>query len=319
MNVKVFSFEKFHNRKNVGSTRIRVRNLMKYWPELTEYKYGQMADVMIFQKVYVTGETYRSSRFDFIKHVDAVKILDTCDPDWLGANGVTNGCLIKETVDNVDAVVTSTEELAKFIRQLTDKPVVVIRDRFLVDDAQAPKQHVGKVTKAVWFGYSHNAELLRGAMHALERRGIALTVLSDKDPQPDRWTLDPEAYKEKYTFKTYAEETFYENMRKHDVCILPSGGRPQDRFKSNNKTVKSWLAGIPVVTTDDELEEMNDPTARNREALTRWTEAKKDYDARKSVEEYKALIDSIFEHKLKESQYIRESRGVPSSDGGSVT
>lgn len=270
---------------------------MKYWPELTDYKYGERADVMIFQKVYVTGETGRSSRFDYIKHVPCAKILDICDPDWLGLNGLSNGCLIKETVDAVDAVVTSTEELAKFIRQLTDKPVVTIADRFLVDDAPAPKQHIGVAKKAIWFGYSHNAELLRGAMKALERRGIALTVLSEKDPLAHRWAQDQEAYKELYTFKTYDEATFYETMRKHDVCILPNGGRPQDRFKSNNKTVKSWLAGIPVVTTDEELEAMMEAPARNREALTRWTEAKKDYDARVSVEQYKALINTILEHK----------------------
>lgn len=295
MIVKAFTFGKFHNRKNVGSTRIRIGNLMKYWPELTDYRYGDMADVMIFQKVYVTGDTYRSSRFEFIKHTPAIKILDICDPDWLGDTGLSKGCLIKETVDAVDAVVTSTEELAKFIRQFTDKPVVMIKDRFLVDDAPAPKQHIGETKKAVWFGYNHNAELLRGAMRALERRGISLTVLSDKDPMPWRWAQDQDAYKEHYTFKTYAEDTFYENMRKHDVCILPIGGRPQDRYKSNNKTIKSWLAGIPVVTNDEELETMMDAKSRNREALSRWTEAKKDYDARISVEKYKALIARLME------------------------
>lgn len=297
MIVKAFTFEKYNNRKNVGSTRIRIRNLMKYWPELTEYKYGERADVMIFQKVYVTGESGRSSQYDYIKHVPWIKILDICDPDWLGDAAITKGCLIRQTVDAVDAVVTSTEELAKFIRQFTDKPVVVIKDRFLVVDAPAPKQHVGPARKAIWFGYSHNAELLRGAMRAIERRGMSLTVLSDKDPMAWRWAQDQDAYKDKYTFKTYAEDTFYETMRKHDVCILPAGGRPQDRFKSNNKTVKAWLAGLPVVTNDEELEAMMEAPARNREALARWTEAKKEYDARKSVEEYKALIDDILRNK----------------------
>ena len=92
---------------------------------------------------------------------------------------------LKKTVDAVDAVVTSTEELAKFIRQLTDKPVVTIADRFLVDDAPAPN-NCWRSEKAIWFGYSHNAKLLRGRRRK-ERRGIALTVLSEKTHWSNRW------------------------------------------------------------------------------------------------------------------------------------
>ena len=69
MNIKFFTFEKMHGKKNIGSTRIRVTNLLKYWPEASIYKYGEKPDVMIFQKVYIQGE-YRSHRYDLHNLLD---------------------------------------------------------------------------------------------------------------------------------------------------------------------------------------------------------------------------------------------------------
>ena len=46
------TFESFHGKKNIGSTNIRVHQLIKHWEEAELYKYGQNPDVMIFQKVY---------------------------------------------------------------------------------------------------------------------------------------------------------------------------------------------------------------------------------------------------------------------------
>ena len=74
--VSFFTFEAFHAKSNVGSTKIRVHNLIKYWEEAELYKYGEKPDVMIFQKVYVNKDYKLPVTFP------AVKILDICDPDW---------------------------------------------------------------------------------------------------------------------------------------------------------------------------------------------------------------------------------------------
>ena len=263
MNTTFFTFEKYHNKKNVGSTRIRVRNLLKYWPEAHEYKYGEKPDVMIFQKVYIQGE-YRSHRFDLHNLLECPKILDICDPDWLGNGGMNKACLIKETVDAVDAIVTPTEALAQFIRQLTDKPVKVIKDRFIVDGIPAPRQHIGDAKKVIWYGYTHNAETLKSAVRVISQMGLELTVMSDEDPRAWRWS-QKEGFEDSYTFVKYTEEDFAETMSKHDICILPKGTRPQDRFKSENKEVLAVMLGLPVAKNADDIRRFMNPDERKKE------------------------------------------------------
>src|SRR5665213_1716606 len=98
MIVKYLTFEMIHNKNGVGSTRLRVHNLLKHWPEASLYKYGEKPDVMVFQKVYELSD------YHFIKHLDCIKILDMCDADWYDME-----FLVKATIDAVDAVTCSSE------------------------------------------------------------------------------------------------------------------------------------------------------------------------------------------------------------------
>lgn len=281
--VAAFTFEQFHNKKNIGSTKIRIKNLMKYWPELHLYKYGEKPDAMIFQKVYRSGETFRSAAYTLPGEMGVPSILDICDADWLGQGAVTKACFITETARMVDAVVTSTEALAEFIRQLTDKPVLCIPDRFVIDEFPTIKHHTTPLKKAVWFGYSHNAELLRYAIPAIERHKLNFTIISNDDPR-----LPFE-----YDFKLWNNANAYDIIQQHDIAILPKGTRPQDRFKSNNRPVQSILCGVPVATTADEVERYESAAERNKSVLPLWQLYRKEYDVRKSVDEYQDLIKSI--------------------------
>ena len=280
MVVRFFSFQKWHNRKGVGSTKIRVANLIKYWPEAGDYVYGEKPDVMIYQKVYMT------ENWKFPTLFKGIQILDICDPDWL------DGAAIKETLDEMDAVVCPTEALAEFLRQLTDKPVVVIRDRFDLDDFPAPKVHKGTLKSAVWFGYYSNAELIRHAVPALAKRGISLTIVSDQDPQAFKWSEEKD-YQSKYTFIKYRPETAYKEIRKADVCVLPKGMRPRDKYKSENKTAIARILGLPVVSIDTELDDL--VTAEQRTAVKdKWyTKTVDEYNVKRSVAEYQKLIETI--------------------------
>lgn len=279
--IRFITFEAYHGKKDVGSTKIRVHQLIKHWPEANLYKYGENPDVLVFQKVYCQAD------YKFPAQFEGLKILDVCDPDWLEHQA------IKETCDAVDGITVPTQALADFITQLTDKPVKVVPDRFDLTVLPSRKIHSGQATKAVWFGYKHNAELMRLVVPALEAKGISLTVISNEDPMMQRWAEDPESYNELYHFSKYNEDEFYSQMQKHDICILPIGNRPQDRFKSNNRTVKSWLAGIPVVTNMEELEKYLDPVARNTESAEKYNLAKKEYDCIKSVTDMKDFIEVI--------------------------
>lgn len=270
--IRAFTFAQYHNKPNTGSTKIRVDNLIKYWPEYDLYKYGENPDVLVFQKVYMQAD------YKFHAHFKGKKILDICDPDWLDNQA------IKETVDNVDAVTVPTEPLAEFIRQLTDKPVVVIPDRHDIS-LYKPKKHYGDTKRLVWYGYKQNAELLKGALSYIQRNGYELTVIANDMPN-----LGIE-----YKFVKFpsTKQEFIEEMQKNDLCILPQGARPEDRFKSDNKTSESWLCGLPVVQSADDIERLIKAEDRQKEADECYSKAVKEYDCRLSIEQMRELIDEI--------------------------
>lgn len=285
MNIRFFSFEQYHGKYGAGSTNIRVHQLIKYWEDAGIYKYGENPDVLIFQKVYCSPD------YKFPAHFEKTKILDVCDPDWL-----TSNILIKETVDAVDAVTTSSDNLTNFIKQLTDKPVITIKDRFDIDELPKPKIHKEKAKSVVWFGYRHNAETLKPAIKLLQEMNLKLIVIAEDDPMAWQWLprLEAEKFKaENYKFIHYNNETIYKDIQRGDFCILPIGTRPVDPFKSNNKTVKAILAGLPVATDAEELERFIEPLNRSKFIEENYAKYLEEYDVRKSISEYKALIKII--------------------------
>lgn len=280
--VAFLHFEQLHNKHNVGSTNLRVHQLIKYWPEAEQYRFGTKPDVLVFQKVYWNVDYYLPETYQ-----GGLKILDICDPDWL------DNAYVKRTVDSMDAVVVPSKGLQDFIKQLTGKPVKLIPDRFDLELVPKPKKHTGKLKRAVWFGYRHNADVLEGAIKTLERMGIALTIISDDDPLVWRFAQDGEAYRKSYKYFKYSEESIYTRLQQADICLLPEGIRPKDIFKSNNKTIKAQLAGLPVAKNIDDLERLVSDVERNKEAEYNYKEAVEKYDVKLSVKEYKELINEI--------------------------
>lgn len=282
LKIRFFTFEQYHNKKDVGSTRIRVHNLIDKWPEAELYQYGDDMDVMIFQKVYMTQD------YKYLKNLNATKILDLCDPDWF------QNTMIKESVDAVDAVTTSTKALADFIKQMTDKPVVHIKDRFKVEDYKPKDIHNTLVKNIFWFGYAHNAVTLRFVMPVLQSLGLNLTVMANEDPSPWRWAHN-ENYKKKYKYLKFSQSKLNHEIQKADAVVFPVGNRPEDKFKSENKTIIAQLNGIPVAKTREELEELMSSKPKQREELAKaqYDKIKVEYDCRKSVTQYKKLISQL--------------------------
>jgi hypothetical protein len=270
MKVSILTQESFYNWRfnRSGSSRIRGRWLVKYWDEASEFKIGEKPDVMIFQKAY-WKEMMRDSKF--------IKILDICDPDFL--EGPTAAGIV-EMMGYCDACVTSTEPLAEEVRKYTPKPVVCIPDRFDLDEFNNPRpKHEGDPQKVIWWGYSHNAEVLERTYDVLRELSLKLTIVSDKNiSEADYW------------FK-YDWPTIHSKIKEHDIALMPN--HPSRQYKSNNKTVEAWLCGLPVAQYKDDLERLMDSKARNDEVRKQRKFAIDNYDIRKSVEEYKELINTL--------------------------
>lgn len=279
--VRFFLYSAYHGKdKPVGSDFIRAVQAIKYWDEADLYKYGENPEALIFMKVFIAPD------YKFQAHFKGIKILDICDPMWLEDYDVV------ETCNAMDAVTCPTEGLANFIRQF-HKNVIIIPDRFDIDILPEPKKHTKKAKSVVWFGYSHNAELLKPAIKLIDELSLKLILIANDDPFPHRHSDRMHSYHEWYTFIKYNEETFYEELQKADFAILPKGFRPEDRFKSNNKTVKANLAGLPVAVTADEVRHYMEAKNRRKWFDENYDIIKSDYDIRKSVAEYKEVIDEV--------------------------
>lgn len=275
--VAFFTYSQFHNKNPVvGSTYLRVNQLIKYWDEAKLYVYGDNPDVMIFQKVFMYPD-YRLH-----EQMKCIKILDLCDPDWL------EGAPIKATVDAVDAVTCSSQGLVDFIKQLTDKPVILVPDRFDLALIPKPRQHKLKAKSIVWFGYAHNAELLKPALNLINKYNLKLTVISNEKPVFVQYGKEI-----KFEHIKYSEDTIYTELQKHDFAILPKGNRPIDIFKSDNKTIKANLAGLPVAYDDVTLESYLDPKNRQDWFDNNYDIIANEYDVKNSIKQLKELIDEI--------------------------
>lgn len=278
--VGICTMEKFDNRvlNSVGSSRIRARWLLNYWPEAEEFIIGKKYDVLIFQKVYWPN---------MLKHYEGIKIFDLCDPDWLENKPVF------EFIDQVDAVTTSTQALADYIKKLRPKcNVICIPDRVLMPEARPVKTDYGteKLQKVAWFGYAQNSRYLQRAYDELVKHNLELVVIAD---QP----IDvPMAYKKKLkiTNVAYNYQTVNKELIKYDAVLMPSPfGDERAKYKSNNKTLQAWSLGLPVIQHPDDIERLMTAKAREEEGKARRKEIEEKWDCKISVDEYRKLIEEI--------------------------
>ena len=275
MKVGILLFEKWHAKKNIGSSRIRGHWLVQNWDEAELFEQGAKYDAIIFQKVYWA---------DYCKEFDGIKILDVCDPDWF------DGVEIKGVIDNCDAVTTSTGELRDEIKKFAgDKPVVYIPDRQDLKYHNGKKVHEGRAKRVVWFGYSHNVKVLDKTIGLLRKHNLSLTVLSDARPPYTKADRNVRFRWDKEGFN------FNKIILGHDIVIMPPYTIAKGRFKSPNKTYTSWALGMPVATTPEELERFLDPVERQKEADKRYKEVVNKYEISQSVNDFKNLINQIHE------------------------
>lgn len=275
-NIGFCLFEKWHGKKNLGSSRIRGHWLIKYWDEAEVFKQGKKYDAIIFQKTYWP---------DYIEEYDSISILDLCDPDWLDAS-----LDIKRNVDVVDYITTSTEGLAEEVRKLTDTPVKFIPDRQDLEFHNIQKEHKGRAKRVIWFGYAHNSHVLDRTIGALQKRDLDLIVLSDFRPPYGKY--ENRTINIRYDWDN-PEFDFNREILRADMVIMPPYESLRAKFKSDNKKYTAWALGMPVATNVQELDKFMDPKERQKEADKRLKEVREKYDVRQSVKEFKEVINEV--------------------------
>ena len=300
------SFERYHGRRNIGSSRIRCHWLLKYWPEAEEFVQGKKYDAIVYQKVYWP---------EHAKAFDGVKILDLCDPDFLHFIYQT-----KEMIDEVDTITASTEVLRDAVQKFTKKPVIYIPDRLELDYHLERKNHKeqGRAKTIVWFGYSSGFHLLKACLTDIRKLKLNLIVISDSGfvlpsnflpPQEGTPEEDDKFYIEVTNFP-WKLETVNRDIIKGDFVINPRSKEGKWKYKSNNKTLTAWALGMPVAHNVSELKKYLEEDARIEESEKRLKEVGENWNVKQSVEEYRKLIDEVRENRgagkviEEEKQYI---------------
>lgn len=262
-------FEAYLQRKNIGSSRIRGQWLIDHMKEAERFIQGKPYETLIFQKVYWK---------EMARAFKGKKILDICDPDWM------DGFEVVSFLEDVDAVTVPTEAMKEAMEKFTKKPIFVIPDRINMDQMNPPKKHEGKAKKVVWFGYSHNTEVLDATLSNLKKRDLTLKVISDGVYTSSECKIE----NVKWDPLTWQDE-----IQDADFCLIPDKVTGRSVFKSQNKTHQAWALGMPVAKTLQDLERFMDGEERQNEAEERYEWAKKNCDVTKSVEEMRAVIESI--------------------------
>ena len=274
MKIAMLSMEKYDNRRaeSVGSSRIRCRWVMKYDKRIEEFKNGFHYDAVIYQKAYWDQH---------MRAYNGIKIFDLCDPDWMEGKPIT------EVGELVDGFTVPTEPLAKFIRQLTDKPVLVIPDRIDPEEHVPVKaEHIGKARSVVWFGYSSNQVVLDQCLVFLKSKLLQLVVISERN------------YPDADVNVAWDYRTINEEITKHDFVLMPDyKTNLRHSFKSPNKTLTSWALGMPVAVTPEDIERFMDPAERQKEADLRRAEVLEKHHSRQSGQEYVIFIEDIMKRK----------------------
>ena len=277
----ILTFETYLGKRKdwAGSSRIRGSWLAKYWEGAELFKQGRQYDVVIYQKAYWV---------EHAKQFKGIKILDICDPDWYHWS-----YQVVEMIQDVDAITTSTEELARSISKFTDKPVVCIPDRMDLEFHKGRKFHTGKAKWAVWFGYSTGFEMLKPALHFLKKNNLGLIVISDTN------FILPSSYFDSVELRNlpWKLETVNDDILLGDMVLNPQGKNGKWKYKSNNKTLSAWALGMPVAHTVEEMNKFMDEEERQKESKLRIQEVSEKWEIHRSIDEYKELIEKIKESK----------------------
>jgi len=282
MKIGILTFEKKHGRRKgtIGSSIIRGEWLASHWSEAELFTEGKKYDAIIFQKAYWDK---------YLDDYDGIKILDLCDPDWM-----SNGLNVIELSQKVDAVICGSEGIYELLKKILKVPVYYIPDRVDLNFFSNPKKHFGKAMTVAWFGYYHNAkDALPYVMPVLAQHNLKLVVISE-----NQWEVSMD-YGVQIENRMFSWATLKYDLQAADIILNPQSMNYRFKFKSQNKTLISWACGLPIATTDVELEHFLDPDNRNKDIAKRRKEIISKWDVKISVKEFKKVIDDICKAKKK--------------------
>lgn len=227
---------------HTGSALIRAQWVAKYWPGALVYDGRQSLtgwNLVIFQKAYLAENTHRFiSGLAKVREERGAPVLafDLCDPDFLDAPQRQR---LLDILPTFDFAVAPTQPLVSWLAQYL--PAHLIPDTF--DPEAITVNHdfawAGQ-PKLVWIGYHANrAALSPLLLHTVQKYGLRLDIFDLDKPLP------------------FTE--FLQVLTQYDVLLNPQPDSGRFRYKSNNKSLIAWAAGVAVAESDEDLHALANP------------------------------------------------------------
>jgi len=277
LRISFILFEDYHQRKDIGSSRIRGQWWIEKIKGAERFVQGKDYDVVVYQKVYWK---------EHARAFKGLKILDLCDPDWLV------GAEVLSFIQDIDVITVSTLELKNALEKMTDKPVYFIPDGVKFEGLPKPKKHEGRAKSCVWFGYSQNIDVLEQTYFKIKKEDLLLKIISENGVNLGECRNE---------FIKWDIETVNQEIQKADFALLPKMNKGRYIYKSDNKVWQSWALGMPVVQNEKDFDRFLIGEERQKESEKRYKEVKENYSVDKSVEILLSIIEKHYVSKKRNS------------------
>lgn len=216
-------------------------------------------DCVVFQKSYSEGDLILAER---LRSAGTRIVADLCDNHIYNPNNdpkrADRADRLCQLIAMADAVSVSTPTLAEYLAlsqySVVDDALDVPQRRGFASIRRRLRKSGGDRLRLVWFGNSGELSPPFGLIHlqsilpeleAVHRKHqMSLTVITDSRELFDHY-LAGTSFPAR--FVRWHQETFFECIQEHDICILPVKPNPLTVCKSNNRLAVALLLGVPTV------------------------------------------------------------------------
>lgn len=235
--------------KHTGSRMIRCAWVAQNWEDAEVYNGTQRLidyQLFVFQKAYLSRESVRliSQLATLRDQGREIKLaFDLCDPDFLDRH---HRVRLLNVIQLFDFATAPTAPLVEWLEQYL--PAYLVPDGVELGAIKVYHGFVNnKPPKIVWMGYKGNSGVLAEIAVTMADLGVTGDVVSVESPMP------------------FAR--FVRQMAEYDILLNPCSDKPPHSFKSDNKTLVAWAAGVAVARDGDELKKLLDPDYRRQHVL----------------------------------------------------
>lgn len=219
-------------------------DVAKHWEE------PGTADVSFFQKAYQHTRALPLAKS--LTEAGKAVVFGLCDADWLLQRKQP---ALTRILSYCTAAVGCSPILTAWLSQYV--PSFTIGDGVDMDLHSQTKEHSDKkVLKVVWFGNQNNWRVIEDKIGQVTASGHEMVTISDHPKASKSWSL----------------EMVNRDILECDIFWDPRGFGYEWECKTNNKELKAWALGIPVVHDEHFascLDRFGTAEQRNKEARYR--------------------------------------------------